>query len=170
MQQMPDQAGDDNGPWRDGWYVVASKKTEMPRRCMVCGEDVDVLGTTPVPLPRRARGIGSATYWLLAGERFDVRHGRCQRHRVLWSKRLGIVSGITTLVSMGAFVWSMLASNGRFGLIDALLTGAFAVSFVSTIVFAMVNLRIEKTDGVRVWIGGFGRRFRAKLPPLRVTR
>lgn len=133
---------------------------------MVCGENVDRLDNTPVPLPRMARGIVSGAHWLLAGERFNVRHGRCDRHRVPWSKYIGVVAGIATIATMLLFVGSMLAGNGRFGILQAMLVGAFAVSIVLTVALSLTNLRIERTDGQYVWIGGFGRAFRATLPPL----
>jgi hypothetical protein len=167
MQQKSHRIENDNGPWQDGWYVVASPKTQMPSWCMVCGEDVDVLETTPVPLPRLARGILSGTYWLLEGDRFLVHYGRCEQHRVPWSKYLGVVTGITSIVTMIASTGSLVVAKG-FGVWQAVLVGAFAVSFVATIWLTMTNLRIEKADDdEHVWIGGCGRGFREKLPPLR---
>jgi hypothetical protein len=99
-----------------------------------------------------------------------VRHGRCERHRIPWSKYVGIAAGVITIVTMLAFAGSMLAANGRFGVTQAVLAGVFAMSLVLTIGLAMTNLRIEKTDGQYVWIGGFGRAFRATLAPCRESR
>src|SRR4051794_22250571 len=130
MQQNSHQTGDDEGPWRDGWYVVASANSHMPHRCMVCGENIERLDATPVPLPRMARGIVSGAHWLLAGERFKVQHGRCDRHRVPWSKYFGVAAGIVSIASMLTFVGSMLAANGRFGTAQGLLLGVFVVSMV----------------------------------------
>src|SRR4051794_32194898 len=82
-------------------------------------------------------------HWLLAGERFKVQHGRCDRHRVPWSKYFGVAAGIVSIASMLTFVGSMLAANGRFGTAQGLLLGVFVVSMVATIGLAMTNLRIE---------------------------
>src|SRR3954466_15430475 len=81
-QQQPRPKPNDIGPWRDGRYVVASRSSQMPHHCMVCGMKVDALTETAVPLPRDipAHGLITATHFLLAGERFRVSHGRCERH------------------------------------------------------------------------------------------
>jgi hypothetical protein len=168
MQQERHDVSNDAGvgPWRDGRYVVASRASQMPCRCMVCGAGVEALAETAVPLPRDvpARGIATGTLYLLAAERFAVRHGRCARHRVPWGKYAGLLAGIVSVAAMLALVISLLAHNERFGLVESALCGTFVVAIGATIWFALDNLRIAKTDGECVWIGGFGAGYLATLP------
>lgn len=170
MQLNETTPSNDRGPWRDGWYVVVSVTTQMPHRCMVCGCEIDSLERTSVLIPRLARGIISATHWLIAGERIDVHHGRCYRHRTPWGKYAGILAGTISILTLIAFPASMYTNKNQFGLLQAILLGLFAVSTLAIFWFSLTNLRIEKTDGTRVWVGGFGRRFRDTLPPFRKSR
>jgi hypothetical protein len=139
---------------------------------MVCGDEVQALRETAVPLPRDvpARGLVSGAHYLLAGERFGVRHGRCGRHRIPWTKLGGLLAGIASVAAMLGFVASLLAHNGRFGVAEGALGGAFVVSIGATIWFTFNSLGISKTDGQRVWISGFGPGYRAALQPLNTMR
>jgi hypothetical protein len=167
MQHKSAKIDLDDGPWRDGWYVVASVTTQMPRRCMICGADVKALNRTAVLLPKHARGIISGSFALIAGERINVCHGRCDRHRTAWSYYIGIATGIISILSLIAFAVAMYANEDRMGPLQAVLIGTFGASAVVTVWLAMTNLRIDRTDGTYIWIGGFGRGFRDKLPLLR---
>ena len=169
----------DAGPWRDGGYLVATRGSTMPRRCMICGADVEVLRETAVLLPRNVRpndgigGIATGVHALLAGERFRVRHGRCRHHRVNWIRYLGLLAGLACVASMVGFAGSIMSRNGRFGLVDAILLVAFILSIAATIWAATWTSGFPKwTDGTpgsaalakaiwqccRSFLGGDGRK------------
>lgn len=165
MPQNQDTIESVSGPWHDGWYVVATQDTQMPRRCMVCGQEVSDLKCTPVRLPARAHGGIAAAAWLVQGTRIDIHHGRCADHRIPWRTYAGIIAGATSLVGIIGFATSMYVHKERFGTQESFFFGTFLGSLATAFYFAMTSLRIEKTDGTRIWIGGFGRGFRSKLPP-----
>ena len=164
-EQTPDL--DDVGPWQDGSKVVATPESRMPRRCMVCGAEIGSLVTTRalIPRPQIRQGLVSRTTQLIAGERFAVHHGRCDGHRTPWSKIAGIACGVVCVASVIAF--SFIPSRPRhFSMTQGVVAVLFAVTFAAMIGLFAVNLRVAKSDGFRVWLGGFGRGFRDHLPPL----
>jgi hypothetical protein len=74
------------------------------------------------------------------------------------------MSGIGAVVVMLCIVGRLLARNGRFGVVEGTLCGAFVILIGAAIGFTFFTLRVAKTDGWHAWIGGFGRGFLATLP------
>ena len=151
--------------WQDGWCVVASATSTWPELCVACGLPTEQIVIEDMPVPKRLiRGPVGAALFLAASERFAIKYGRCDKHRVPWARILGITAAFTTVVGMVGTVVSLMAYNGYFRPIEVVFGATSVVSLVTLIWAAMTHPRIWKAKDGRVWVTGFGRGYRANLP------
>lgn len=162
---------DDLGPWRDGRYLVATTSSPMPQRCMICAAPVSALREEAIPLPRQrpAKNVVGAAKFLL-GPRFTVKYGRCSAHRVRWSKGLGMLGGLSLLISMLGVVGCFIASNGRFH-IGEVLFGLMFIASLAVLAWAHFrDLHLGRVDNEMVWVGGFREPYLSTLPEISLRK